>query len=179
MPKLSPPRQAFVEHYLRTWNATEAARLAGYAAPNKQGPRLLVNVGIQAAIQARLDELKLGADEVLVRLGQQARGEYAQYIYTFSPDGKTRLPAFDFEACAADGNLHLVRKWRYDARGNLEIEFYDAQNALVQLGRHHKLFTDRAEIPGLEALKAYIGISPDDWDEEENGDADASAPVAT
>ncbi len=50
---LPPKRKAFVDHYLKDENATESARLAGYAAPNKQGSRLLKNVGVLAAIQER------------------------------------------------------------------------------------------------------------------------------
>jgi phage terminase small subunit len=38
---LTEQQQAFVDHYVECANATEAARLAGYSHPNKQGPRLL------------------------------------------------------------------------------------------------------------------------------------------
>lgn len=51
---------AFVAAYLgpARLNATDAARRVGYAHPNKQGPKLLVNVGIQAEIQRWRDEVK-------------------------------------------------------------------------------------------------------------------------
>lgn len=137
---LSRRQRAFVEYYLQIWNATEAAKRAGYSerTARQQGSRLLSNVDIQARIAERLDELKMSADEVLIRLGQQARGDYARYI-EISIFGH---PMLDLEAMAADGNLHLVKRWKYDGEGRLEVEFYDAQSALVQLGRHHQLFTD-------------------------------------
>jgi len=56
---LTPKQEAFVAEYLVDLNATAAAERAGYEHPNKQGPRLLVNVGVAAAIakgQARRSE---------------------------------------------------------------------------------------------------------------------------
>ena len=45
-------QQRFVEYYTETGNATRSAELAGYTHPNVQGPRLLVNVGVKASIEA-------------------------------------------------------------------------------------------------------------------------------
>ena len=50
--KLNLRQQKFVEYYTETGNATRAAELAGYTHPNVQGPRLLVNVGVKAQIEA-------------------------------------------------------------------------------------------------------------------------------
>jgi len=47
---LTQKQEAFVAEYLVDLNATAAAERAGYEHPNKQGPRLLVNVGVAAAI---------------------------------------------------------------------------------------------------------------------------------
>lgn len=49
---LNPKQEAFVSAYIgdAKGNATEAARIARYAEPNVQGPRLLVNVRIQDRI---------------------------------------------------------------------------------------------------------------------------------
>lgn len=47
---LTPKQERFVEEYLIDLNATQAAVRAGYANPNKQGPRLLVNDGVSSAI---------------------------------------------------------------------------------------------------------------------------------
>src|SRR5262245_59115390 len=80
---LSPKQQAFVEYYLTTWNGAEAARRAGYnTKPNVQGARMLANASIQAAIQARLAELKMAADEVLTRITEQARGSMGDFLRT-------------------------------------------------------------------------------------------------
>ena len=141
---------AWLHEYLQCWNATEAARRAGYKWPNKQGPRKLEKFAVE--IQARLDEMKLGADEVLRRLGEQARAEYSDYL---NDDGTIDLPRL-----LADGKGHLVRGTRYDRQGRLIVDFYDAQSALVHLGRHHKLFIDKHEIDldGGIVVKKVSGI---------------------
>lgn len=80
---LTRREQQFVVHFCVVWNATQAARLAGY----KDGPglrvtasRLLARANVQAAISARLTELAMSKEEVLVRLAQQARNEGTQYL---------------------------------------------------------------------------------------------------
>ena len=54
MSKLTPRQQRFVDEYLIDLNATQAAIRAGYSkkTANAQAGRLLVNVSVQAAIQA-------------------------------------------------------------------------------------------------------------------------------
>src|ERR1019366_3591949 len=54
---LSAKQEAFIREYLIDMNATAAAARSGYKQPNKQGPRLLVNVGIAARIRAELAKL--------------------------------------------------------------------------------------------------------------------------
>lgn len=75
---LSPRRRAFVDAYLETGNASEAARRAGYRRrPGAQGPRLVANGAIQAALEERArpteDRRIAGAQEVLEQLTTIAR----------------------------------------------------------------------------------------------------------
>lgn len=154
---LSAKRQAFVEHYLKCWNASEAARLAGYSerTAGVQAHDLLKNPEIREAIVARLKELKMGADEVLIRLTEQAQGA-AQYLI----DVKGNLPFMDWERLQSEGKLHLIKKLSYTSDGRPQVEFYDAQTALIQLGRAHGLFTDRSEVsgPGGGAIAAEVKL---------------------
>lgn len=161
--KLTTKRRIFVESYLTCWNATEAARRAGYAHPNKQGPRLLVDVGVKASIEARIRELKMDADEVLTRLAQQARGEHAAYIQA---DGSV-----DLKGMIADGKQHLIKGTR-PTREGLVVEFYDGQAALALLGKAHRLFVDRIEQDMNGTLRVeYVN----DWRANQAADA-ASGP---
>lgn len=142
---LSNRRRVFVEEYLQCWNATEAARRAGYAHPNKQGPYLLVNIGIKAVIEARIDELAMSADEVLKRLADHGRADIIAFL-----DERNEL---SLEKAKDNNVTHLIKKLKQRTveteAGRFvttELELHDAQAALVQLGRHHGLFLDRSDI---------------------------------
>ena len=74
MGRLTDKRRAFVTYYLRTFNATEAARLANYAHPNKLGPRLIHEPTIRSAVRKRMTELAMSAEEVVARLAMIAKG---------------------------------------------------------------------------------------------------------
>ena len=69
---LTPKQEAFVAEYLVDLNATAAAERAGYEHPNKQGPRMLVNVGIAKAIASaqakRSERTEITADYVLTSI---------------------------------------------------------------------------------------------------------------
>ncbi|NLF00669.1 MAG: terminase small subunit [Anaerolineales bacterium] len=142
MARLSTRRRVFVEEYLTCWNGAEAARRAGYSerTADRQASRLLSLAEIQAYVQQRISEKAMGADEVLLRLTEQARGEIAAYL---AADGSV-----DLEHLLADGKGHLVKGTRRDRQGNLVVEFYDAQAALTLLGRHHRLFSDQVQLSG-------------------------------
>ena len=166
---LNIKQQAFVEHYLTVWNGAEAARRAGYKTkPNVQGARMLANASIQAAIQERLAELKMGADEVLTRLTDQARGSPAPFLdITDAGD----LIGFNL---GQDKPLHLLRKVSMSRRKtrdeeldetvtieNISIELYDAQAALTLLGKHHRLFVDRTEHTGADGAPIEVSDARD------------------
>lgn len=141
-------QQLFIDEYLKCWNASEAARRAGYTGDaNTVGPRLLANVGIKETIERRKAELIMSPEEVAARLTEQGRAEYANY---FMVDG------FDLERCIADGKGHLIKKIK-PTREGLEIEFHDPQAALVHVGRIHKMFTERAElVTSAATVTVYI-----------------------
>ena len=162
--KVRAQRQAFVEHYLETWNATEAAKRAGYSTESarQQGSRLLTNVDIRDAIEARLSAIAMGPNEVLARLGDHARASLDDML--------DRSNSLDLNAARANGKLHLIKKIKrrewYDQDGNrtvtTEVELHDAQAALVHLGRKHKLFGDRLEHTGADGGPVTLKVVYDD-----------------
>lgn len=149
---LSAKRQAFIEEYLQCWNASEAARRAGYRGKaNVVGPQLLANVSVQAAIKARLAEKAMTADEVLMRLAEHARGSMAEFIRV----SETGTAWLDLRAAEKAGKLHLIKSYQEASdKFGAKLELYDAQAALALLGRAHKLFTDRTEHDLAPDLKA-------------------------
>lgn len=157
-------REAFIEHYLITWNASEAARLAGYseASARQQGSRLLSNADIQRAIRERLADLQASADEVLMRLTTQARASMADYVRIDKHGGFS----IDLREAQSKGNLGALKKLKKTRRTfgenseeTIEIELYDAQGALALLGKHHRLFADRIEVDWMQELAAQ-GLDP-------------------
>lgn len=112
---LSNKRRAFIEEYLICWNATEAARKAGYSehTARSQGQRLLTNVDIQAAIEGRINELSMSADEVIVRLTNIARNGLTS----------SRLrPSDVLRALELIGKSHALFTDRVEGRLNLGVD---------------------------------------------------------
>jgi len=74
---MNKKRSQFVIEYCIDFNATQAAIRAGYSVnrARQTGYDLLHNVTIKAEIAKRIAELCMGKDEILIRLGEQARGE--------------------------------------------------------------------------------------------------------
>jgi phage terminase small subunit len=162
---LSNKQQAFINEYLVDRNATRAAIRAGYSEKGArvQGHRLLTDANVSAEIKARVDEKAMTANEVLERLADMARGDISD-LMALTPSGFT----FELMVKDKDGNLipnpktKLIKKIKQKVTTILgkkeddedreiietEIELYDAQAALVQLGKHHKLFTDQVQISG-------------------------------
>ena len=147
---MTPKQQLFVEEYLKCWNATEAARRAAYQGSDATlaviGWENLRKPKIRRQIKRRLAERAMSADEVLARLADQARGSIEDFI-TFQEGIKQ--PFLDLEKANEKKLLHLVKKLKYNARGQLEIELHDAQAAQRLIGQHHGLFVEKHEHSGL------------------------------
>jgi len=162
MGNLTPRRRAWVEEYLSCWNATEAARRVGYGSPNNQGPRLLLNASVQEYIQKRIDEKAMSADEVLLRLGEHARGDMGDFL-----DISSMAFHIDMNKAKEKGITRLIKKTKMRTTTTLskegvetethdiEIELYDAQSALEKLGKHHKLFSENIELGGQITIVGF------------------------
>lgn len=119
--KLTRKQEAFVLTYLACWNATEAARQAGYAFPNVEGPKNLVNPSIVARIQERLTELKMDADEVLERLAAHARGSLADVV-TFRAVRRQTTVVKPVAEVIADLHVQIAFETEYAERVGLNEE---------------------------------------------------------
>ena len=95
--KLTEKQRRFVDYYVETGNATEAARRAGYKNPNKASAQNMVKDGICAAISSRLKELEdkriAKADEVLQFLTSALRGEVKEERIVVEGTGEGRSDA--------------------------------------------------------------------------------------
>jgi phage terminase small subunit len=140
--KLTDKQRVFIEEYLKCWNASEAARRAGYSEKTAPfiGAENLKKPQIAEAIKKRISEVAMSADEVLLRLAEQARAEQSRF---WKCDFGEKVYV-DMNALIEAGYAHLIKSFTRDAlTGKItKVEFYDSQAALKLMGQHHKLFSD-------------------------------------
>lgn len=169
---LSAKQSAFIDEYLRCWNATDAYQAiypkSSRDAARAHAARLVANGSISEEIQRRVDERAMSANEVLDRLAEQARASYNAYL---TQDGTV-----DFARLIADGKGHLVKGIKDTAQGR-NIEFHDAQTALLHIGKHHKLFTDKVEVEHSGSVeitadeRARAAKELEEWNEQKKAGA--------
>ena len=150
---LSPNERTFLINYLAGETRTEAARLAGYAHPGKQGSRLANSEKIRAAVDEILTAQEMPKRKVVAILSQQAEAAYAPYLR--AERGRVTI---DLEGLINDGLGHLIKGVKETQWGQA-VEFYDAQTALVQMGRYHGLFTDNVNQGGEVSLKVKESVT--------------------
>lgn len=146
---LSPKQKLFIEKYLGEchFNGTLAASAAGYQGnKNALGVTahgLLRNPKIQVEIDACLSAMTMPSNVVLARLTEIANGSIEDVL---NEDGR-----FDLEKAKNAQNTHLIKKLKFrktKCGEEIEVELYSAHEALRDLGKHHKLFTEKHEIFG-------------------------------
>lgn len=174
MPKtrggLSNKQRAFIEEYLTCWNATEAARRAGYNGDDNSlrviGWKNLTKVAIVARVQERIAEKAMKADEVLARIAEIARGDMDDFVDADSL-------ALDLKKAKQRGQMHLVKKFKVTTTirddnkseaqtqtDTVEFELYDKQTALQTLAKHHGLLVDRLKVEDWRQEFERAGVDP-------------------
>lgn len=128
---LTDKQRVWIEEYLVCWDATAAARKAGYSDPAQSGYENKIRQDIQVIIKARLAEKAMETDEVLARLADQARSSMKDFLY-IGPKGRVKI---DLAKAARAGKLHLLHRYSKGKGGIVAFELYDAQAALVQIAK--------------------------------------------
>ena len=185
--KLSGKQRLFAEYYIQTWNATLAAKQAGYNAGSDQafsviGYQNLRKLHILERIEERLSETLMSSDEVLARLGNMARSfdmtKYIELKERFDIVTKTvtvkgvptekhykefagYIILFDLPKLQEDGFSHLVKKVKQTSNGGIEIEWHNQMDALVHLGKHLQLFEAKLDITSKGRRITVIGFDHD------------------
>lgn len=129
--KLTGKQQEWLYAYLETFNATEAARRAGYKNPNLDGPRNLSKPALKAAIDAHFAEHAMSADEVLFRLTQMAKADMGDFVADWG--------GIDLRKAKEAGKLFLVKKMSVTEKA-ISVELHDSQSALEKIGKALGLF---------------------------------------
>jgi phage terminase small subunit len=175
MADLTTKQRVFVERYLQNgFNATEAARYAGYSEKTAYsiGQENLKKPEIESIIQARLDQEAMSANEVLHRLAEHARATADDFL-TIERVKRIRPPdnegdqgeeyevtiiRLDLVRASENGKLHLIKSLK-DTKYGIAVDLHDSQSALALLGKHHKLFVDRIEHTGKDGEDLYASVA--------------------
>lgn len=115
MSELTDKQQVWLNEYLTCWNATEAARRAGYSKPGISGHENLTKPYIQDAIREQLATHVMSANEALARISSIARAQWGAL------DTKIQLRA-----------LELIAKHHGVLRDNVAIIFPPEVERLIQ-----------------------------------------------
>lgn len=176
---LTGKQRVFVDAYLSNgFNATEAARAAGYRGNNNvlsvTGHENLRNPKISVIVKERLNEAAMSANEVIARLSEIARGEVDNFL---DEDGKVDLKKArrlqktkllkKFKTKRTSKRVDTIEGGDEENRETLEtslmyeeveFEMYSAHEALRDLGKYHKLLNDRHEIAGLNGGPIQVNV---------------------
>jgi phage terminase small subunit len=177
--KLGGKMKKFADFWLgeTLFNGTKSARLAGYDGNNNTlaatASRLLRNVKVAAYVEEQLATGAMGINETITRLAEIARGNVEELL---DENGN-----FSIEVARQRNKTHLLKKIktkRTIRQKKTEISdpiveiIYDA--ALRDIGKIHKLFTDKTEITGKDGKdfmpKKFIlerVNKPEDVDQED------------
>ena len=151
---LTEKQKRFVDYYIETGNASEAARLAGYSAriANRIGTENLSKPVIKAAIDKRLQELAnkrtASLSEVLEFMTSVMRGEIAEDVVVTEGTG---------DGCS---EARIIQK-QVSARDRLEA----AKALEKRLGRFIDLEKEEQQLKN-EKLRAEVADLKADGDEE-------------
>jgi phage terminase small subunit len=174
---LSDKQARFVSEYLIDLNATQAAIRAGYspATAYSQGQRLLKHVEVEAAVSAaqaeRSERTKITADKVLSELAKIGFSDIRKAVQwqanvtgmVEDEDGTERLAVTNQVQLVSsseidDDTAASISEISQSAQGALKVKLHDKRAALVDIGRHLGMFTDKIEHTGGVKLT----ISPED-----------------
>lgn len=149
--KITRKRQAFIDAYfICGFNGTAAARMAGYAGNDATLAQIAYEnlriPEIAAAIDARMAEHAMSANEILARLTDHARGDIGD-IYDESTG------AIDWQKARQMGRTSLIKKIEQTTVTTedseihtFKLELHDPQKAMQLLGKWRKIFIDRVQI---------------------------------
>lgn len=173
--KLSAKHRVFVNEYIKSRNATDAARKAGYSkkAAKTTGPRLLANAGVAAAIEKALvratEKAELTVADVLAEMRRVAFFDLSK---VFSEDGALKpIHEMDEEtrrivASIETDELYAGRGSKRELIGySRKVKIADKMKALEMIGRHFKMFTDKVEHTGKDGGPQVVLTMPADGSE--------------
>ena len=147
-------QRVFIDEYITCWNASEAARRAGYSKKTAYsiGQENLNKPEIKAEIDDRLASIHMSSEEVLKEFADIARCDMGDFV-----DDNMIV---DMKKARAAGLTKMIRKIKqktitHQAKSesdedrevhDMEIELYPRDKALEILGKYHGLFKEQVDV---------------------------------
>lgn len=167
--ELTDKQQMFISEYLVDFNATRAAKSAGYSEAtagaigheNLQKPEILGE--IEKRMAARHKRLEISADRILDELRKLAFSNMQDYIRV-TPEGEafvdlgslTREQAAAIQEVKVDESAGGIGDGRRERVQRTTFKLADKGINLERLGRYWKMFTDKVEHSADDSLAELI-----------------------
>lgn len=169
---MTDKQKIFCEKYIQCWNATEAARQAGYSGSYETlraiGSENLTKPNIREYIDDRIDKVSMSTNEILHRLTEWGRGTVEPFIT--HDDFSEALNVNSEEAKKSIGLIKKIKQHESVSKGEsskeetvlsrrFEIELHDAKDAVIQLAKIRGMYTEKIEHSGkidLPQLKVEV-----------------------
>lgn len=168
MSRLTEKQQRFADEYIKSGNATESARLAGYSPRTAKsiGQENLTKPDIKSYINKRLKELEskriMDAQEALELLTEIARGEMKETTYMSSPLGVEEVTKFADINQRKDALKEILKRYPLGAEDAKRLSKAQADKATAEA----RLAESKAE--ALENMGVGVElVIVDEWSDED------------
>jgi len=186
MKELTKNQKEFADNYIKSGNASQAYREAGYKATSDSviranSSRLLTKANVKQYIEERMDEIAsdriMDAQEALELITRIARGKELETIVTGTPSGvyKTKVPA-NLKVKLAAAKEILKRHPENDEMMKVQYRKASADadmaesKAKIAKAQEEALICDEDSIQDDGFIKAIKDSSKDIWKEDDNED---------
>lgn len=175
--ELTVKQQRFIEEYCIDFNATAAAKRAGYSEKTAEviGFENLRKPKLAAAIKERLNAMSMSADEALKRMTDWGRGDVRPFL---SVDQNTQELRIDLSSEQAQRHLHLIKEIKQNDTivkkptdddpdevigRSWEIKLHDAKDAVDKLIKVHGLYVENVNMNVKRADYDPANGDPEDY----------------
>ena len=151
---LTKKQRVFIDEYVTCWNASEAARRAGYSKKTcgAIGAENLIKPEIKAEIDDRLASIHMSSEEVLKEFADMARTDIGDFL-----DDNMIVDMRKARELGITKNIRKIKQKTvtHQAKNesdedrevhDMEIELYPRDKALEILGKYHGLFKEQVDV---------------------------------
>lgn len=179
MAKLTPKQKIFADEYLVDLNATRAYK-AAYPSCKKEetinaaASRMLRNVKVKEHIDKRMKDrekrTEVTQDKVLKELAKIGFADIKDYLEyktakTVVEHDENGEPVIDYQQIvnvidSKEVDTSVIQEVSIGKDGTFKFKLYDKQKALVDIGKHLGMFTDKVEVKGnLNVNNPFEGLT--------------------